>query len=666
MAPPRISRDTQDDTRESLKRESQKSTAPPISNSFRDFFGLLSPSNSFAPSPGKQFVVERMEERRSTIRARPRTIFADADEMKERLRNQIFKQEYNVADFYHKTGWCQCVARSNVFENTTLAVVLLNAAWIAVDTELNDAAVLLEAKPEFQVVEQAFCFYFTMELLVRFASFRDKRNCGRDAWFVFDSILVFLMVMETWVMTLILLCSGVGGSGGGGSIMNASVLRIGRLMRLSRMARMARLLRAMPELLILIKGMLAAVRSVCFTLLLLLILTYAFGIAFKQLAVGTEAADLYFKTLPMSMHTLLRNGTLLDGLTIITTILSRDAWYLLVLFYFYVLLSSLTVMNMLIGVLCQVVSNVSQTEREQMTITAVKDKLKHIMDNTGIDRNGDNLISEDEFHSLLENAEAAKCLQEVGVDVVGLVDVAEFVFEDADAEDGDDGGRQLSFPKFCDVILNLRGSNTATVKDIVDLRKSVRSSLQELDEAIHLGFDNITANESVASASSLKTGEAHLARLKAPPPSASASESTTSNLLAHAERAKAALAEAQQGFGDFAQASVADALTSLGVASTSTAMSNVSTNSAAVAVTAVRLPSCDPGSGLGGSNSDRAKRVGHLALPRARSAAKKAAPPSVAEAPPAGSEFSDAIVKPETEAAIPGIISSRAGCLVAN
>ena len=50
---------------------------------------------------------------------------------------------------------------------------------------------------------------------------------------------------------------------------NPIQFRLVRLLRLTRMARMARLLRAMPELLVLIKGMVVAMRSVFFTLCLL-------------------------------------------------------------------------------------------------------------------------------------------------------------------------------------------------------------------------------------------------------------------------------------------------------------------------------------------------------------------------------------------------------------
>merc|ERR1719482_2639658 len=103
-------------------------------------------------------------------------------------------------------------------------------------------------------------------------------------------------------MTIVMLATGAGGSGGMGG--NASIMRLARLLRLSRMMRMARLLRAMPELMILIKGMVAAMRSVFFTLFLLAIMTYVFGILFKQLMDGTLMGDSHFPTDPLAMHTL--------------------------------------------------------------------------------------------------------------------------------------------------------------------------------------------------------------------------------------------------------------------------------------------------------------------------------------------------------------------------
>ncbi|CAK0807435.1 unnamed protein product, partial [Prorocentrum cordatum] len=139
------------------------------------------------------------------------------------------------------------VATHAAFESLTLLVISVNALWIAIDTDNNPASTLLTAEPLFQIVEHSFCWYFSFEWFVRFSAFKKKRYGLKDAWFVFDSCLVFMMVMETWVMTSILLLAG---SGGGSGVGGASILRLFRLLRLSRLARM---LRSMPELMILIK-----------------------------------------------------------------------------------------------------------------------------------------------------------------------------------------------------------------------------------------------------------------------------------------------------------------------------------------------------------------------------------------------------------------------------
>merc|ERR1719422_935950 len=110
-----------------------------------------------------------------------------------------------------------------------------------------------------------------------------------------------MMVLETWVVTIIMLAQSGSGSSGGSGVGDASILRMARLLRLSRMARMVRLFRAMPELLILVKGMVAATRSVFFTLCLLGILLYIFGIAFRQLLEGSPTGDIYFQSVSGSM-----------------------------------------------------------------------------------------------------------------------------------------------------------------------------------------------------------------------------------------------------------------------------------------------------------------------------------------------------------------------------
>lgn len=415
----------------------------------------------------------------STSPGAPRPIFADAEAMKERLRQNMCQPQYDVMDFYKTTGMCQRIARHQVFHNITLAVIFGNALWIWLETDYNPSPQLNYSPWYFQVGEHAFCSYFVFEWAARFGAFKYKRNCLKDPWFLFDSCMLASMVFETWVVTSVLVFLETKTNFG-----SPAIIKLLRLLRLSRMARLARLMRAMPELLILVKGMMAAVRSVFFTLLLLVIVLYIFGIAFTQLLKDrTDGLDDGFTTVPFAMHTLLLHGTLGDQMTATVEQLGQVSGSLIVLFYLFVLISALTVLNMLIGVLCEVVNAVAATEREELTVTYVKSKLQETLIKGGLDLDNDGVISREEFVQILDNTHAARTLSDVGVDVFNLVDLQDFIFEEDD-ESGQLCEKRLTFAEFMQVVLQLRGSNQATVKDVVDLRKFVGIRTRELEARI--------------------------------------------------------------------------------------------------------------------------------------------------------------------------------------
>merc|ERR1719382_937288 len=102
------------------------------------------------------------------------------------------------------------------------------------------------------------------------------------------------------------------------------------------------------------------------------------------------------------------------------------------------------------------------------------------------DIDGDSRISQQEFEDLLVQPGVAVALQGVGVDVIGLVDFIDFIFK---------GGYPLSLDKFLDIVLQLRGSNRASVRDIVELRKFLITELSDLQadvmfivDACRIGF----------------------------------------------------------------------------------------------------------------------------------------------------------------------------------
>merc|ERR550514_1045441 len=124
------------------------------------------------------------------------------------------------------------------------------------------------------------------------------------------------MVFETWVMPLML-----SGDNEGGKRPNLSILR---LLRLFRLTRMARLMRSVPELLTLIKGMVAATRSVFSTLVLLILLMYVFGIIFTSTYSKKEGFEEFFGSMGTSMLVLFVQGTLLDDVTALMRVILED------------------------------------------------------------------------------------------------------------------------------------------------------------------------------------------------------------------------------------------------------------------------------------------------------------------------------------------------------
>eukprot|EP00435_Cladocopium_sp_Y103_P037208 s1613_g9.t2 len=391
----------------------------------------------------------------------PAAAFPDADALKRALKQNLSKEAYDVSQFYWETGCCQRIARSSCFENLTLLMIAINSVWIWIDTDLNKSSTLLDAEPVFIVVENLFCVYFCVELGFRFGAFRFKRDCLKDAWFCFDSLLVGLMVFETWILTIVVAAIG-------SALSSPSFLRVLRLFRLTRMARMARLLRACPELFVMLKAIGVAFRSVMFALLLLLGLVYVFAIFFTQTLDGKHES---FKTVSVSMNTLLLNGALPDQSDLVNSLMDEH-WFFYGLILTYLLLASLTVMNMLIGILCEVISVVSHVEKEAIKLNAVKASLHRILEETGADSDGDKKLNRQELEMLLGNKKAVATLHDVGVDLLALVDLMDFIFEQ---------NEDLTFEEFMGIVLDLRGDNAATVKDIVDLRRFVSSQTKKIE-----------------------------------------------------------------------------------------------------------------------------------------------------------------------------------------
>eukprot|EP00927_Polykrikos_kofoidii_P045992 TRINITY_DN40160_c0_g1_i1.p1 TRINITY_DN40160_c0_g1~~TRINITY_DN40160_c0_g1_i1.p1 ORF type:complete len:764 (+),score=76.82 TRINITY_DN40160_c0_g1_i1:45-2336(+) len=415
----------------------------------------------------------RENARKLTKALRRRAIFQDKSEMLEKVLDALGTDEYNVHDYYKTTGVCQAVARSQIFENITLLVIFLNAFWIAIEIDLNPDPVLIRSNSFFIVAENFFCSYFVFEWLCRLFAFRRKLDGFHDSWFVFDMALACCMALETWVLSIFMLILGTAITNE--EMKSTWMLKLPRLLRLTRTARMVRLLQWIPELMIMLKGLMTGFRSVATTLLLLLIIVYIFSIAFRQVTDGTQIGKKYFSSVPSGMLNLIVYGIIPDVQDIVLE-LQRDSIVTGFLGFSFILVGSITVLNLLVGVLVEAVSVVACVEKEESAARFVKGSLAGILEEChGWNPEEEHEISKDDFQRLVSRKEFAKVMVEVGVDIANLVGLSEWLFK---------GGRMLPVAEFYKLIMQLRGSNYATVKDIVDMRKYLTDCTEQLEETI--------------------------------------------------------------------------------------------------------------------------------------------------------------------------------------
>jgi len=387
---------------------------------------------------------------------------------------------------YSETGVFAGLARTWWFQAIAMCAVLLNAIWLGVDAQINKAPTIYTANDFVQTMENLFCFYFCFELAVRFCAYRHKRSCLTDLWFVFDALLLILMVGETWLLPLYLFTKGDDGksTGRGGW----SVLRLARLLRLIRVARIA------PEVMILVKGFLTALKAVFFTMLLLIVIVYVFAIIFKTQSVGDPQLEKIFPDVFRAAWVLILQGVFMDGPTEVLEKIRVNSYPLTGVFFVFIALSSFTIMNMLIGILCNVIGRVTDSEASDAMEARFRANLLTLLE--VYDKEGNQKLHSDEFDLFVRNPEVQTFMKRNDVNANDLLQLKAVLFEPSLKADemsrtstsmGWKDSDDLTFEGFVSATLRLRGANMATVSDIVNVREYLRIRLDKIQEATCAG-----------------------------------------------------------------------------------------------------------------------------------------------------------------------------------
>eukprot|EP00746_Dinoflagellata_sp_MGD_P141622 gnl/MRDRNA2_/MRDRNA2_74702_c0_seq2.p1 gnl/MRDRNA2_/MRDRNA2_74702_c0~~gnl/MRDRNA2_/MRDRNA2_74702_c0_seq2.p1 ORF type:complete len:937 (+),score=101.82 gnl/MRDRNA2_/MRDRNA2_74702_c0_seq2:70-2811(+) len=394
-----------------------------------------------------------------------------------------------------RSAFCKRITDGIAFSVLQALSIFLFTFVIAMDVELNGTDATDEVRSAFKIIENIFCSIFTLELIFRFGSMEKERTIVQalqkslqDPWFVFDFFLCGLMVIETWVLPLI----GNAGSG----LEKLSVMRGIRLAKLFRIGRILHFLRWFPEMLLMVKSVIAAMRAVICTFGLLLMLLYCFAIIFMVRCRETGPCAEIFPGLAISMWKLLAHGAFIDDFTeFVEEVYQADPIVALLLLIF-VGFSHLTVLNMLIGIICEVALDVSNQEKMLTDQRCLKNDFLEFLECFDLDE--DAMISRDEFELLLNNPDARAMLERHQLDMAVLDALKDSFFEDKDKTNYKTGFEPVykarNFDELCSLILRFKNGhgNLATYIDIINLNKSLSSDIGEIGSAIGSQFHRTT------------------------------------------------------------------------------------------------------------------------------------------------------------------------------
>lgn len=400
--------------------------------------------------------------------------------------------------------WCAALVSSSKFQNLTIGIIILNALAIGWDVDFGarferpDGLYDTEGNSQlmaFAVLENVFCFYFVFEITIRFIAVKRWVNL-RNAWFywvVFDTILVTMMVLETWVFAFM---------GSGGFLGQLSILR------LLRISRVARVVRQFPQLRMILKGMQAAVKAVFWTFILLVIITFTWAIIFtneyhqgyisdeeiKGFAEDDpEAIMAFFGSMGKSMMALLVMGTILDDVTACTmAIRNTEKMGMLVLFILYIIINSFMMMNMLVGILVEVVGSTAQGEKQRFAEDEVNNSMMDIFET--MDKDGSGLISRQEFVEMRHSDSVMKSLQQLGIKEKQFEMYTELLFQPG--EDGEP--TSLRKQDLIDCMLRLQPSSNVSALDFAAFKQSVFTSLDAMKDrvtAIEMACSQLSGGE---------------------------------------------------------------------------------------------------------------------------------------------------------------------------
>ena len=215
---------------------------------------------------------------------------------------------------------------SRIFQFIVVSIIILNAITIGVNT-YNLSPFIRQA---INYIDYSITVFFVIEILIRFIAEPKKLNFFKSGWNVFDTLIVLLSLIPI--------------------PNNSSFL----LLRLLRVFRVLRLISVVPELKKIIEALISSITRVFYVGLLLFIILYIYA-TLGSILFSTDIPERW-GDVGVAMITLFQVLTLSSWEQVMLP-LQDVYWWAWIYFFSFIIICWITMLNLLIAILVDVVIN---------------------------------------------------------------------------------------------------------------------------------------------------------------------------------------------------------------------------------------------------------------------------------------------------------------------
>lgn len=422
----------------------------------------------------------------------------------KRLRESRVVSEMEMHSGFRWARWREYArdfVEAPLFSHLILVLIIFNVILLGVEVDVSSHVGLSDVPSWMQTANTAIVGVFLLELLLKFIALGCTEFwCAKDSsWNLFDFVIIAISVAD---VALDILATSLTPD------VNTGHLRLIRSIRLARALRSMRMLwlfQYIGGLRTLALSIVSTLGSLFWTLMLLLIIFYSFGVVLTQMVVehcrymnievtGDNNAipvcpdDLkkYWSSVPTSMLTLFMSIT--GGLDWEAPV--RPLWGVsrlaVVLVLIFVAITVFAILNAVTGVFCNTAIESAASDKEVASMRQVQSKAKQVDTLRGIfqelDRGKTNELSIEDIHQGIEEGELSNFLESIGIstgdvwtlfmlldsDQQGCIDLEEFV----------NGCMQLHGPAKSMQMAKMSFENKITRQSIKQLSKEVRTLRQ--------------------------------------------------------------------------------------------------------------------------------------------------------------------------------------------